>query len=145
MSRADIAARDIDWESIMRAAQRMARRYATSREDSEDIAAAAVEQVWAIAKKRYDPGRSETKWVYAHLYHAVHTAAAIRIYGVTGLSTEECREAFRPWDGMSHAEMVATLVWRYRKKGYSPHGAAAKAQRVAEAIWMARGDGGDHG
>ena len=125
----------VDWEALCRTAQKIAARYVAP-QDIEDIVQDAIAE---LVKKNnsgsYDPARaSRQTYLGASLRHAVLTAVAIHVYESYGLTAEECKEAFRRWDGADPIDIVATLTARYITKGYSKATASQKAQRIATAI-----------
>ena len=124
-----------DWGRLQQSARRIARRYVSACDADDIVQDAMVQLVELWARGKYDPQRGAPDTYHgAHLSHAVWTAAARSVYGDTGLSDEECRDAFRRWDGASRAEQVATLTRRYRSKGYAAASAERKAERVVAEI-----------
>ena len=125
----------VDWEALYRTARKIAARYVPP-QDVDDIAQdALIELVKKNNSGSYDPARAPRQtYLLDSLRYAVLFATAKYAYGHYGLSAEECREAFRRWDGATSEEIIAALTARYVTKGYSIATAAQKAEKIAIAI-----------
>jgi DNA-directed RNA polymerase specialized sigma24 family protein len=125
----------VDWEALCHAAKKIAARYVPP-QDVDDIAQdALIELVKKNNSGSYDPTRaSRQTYLMVSLRYAVLGAVSAYVYGSYDLGYEECREAFRRWDGADPADIVATLIARYVAKGYSKATATEKAQKIAVAI-----------
>ena len=125
----------VDWEALCRTARKIAARYVAP-QDIDDIAQdAIVDLIRKNENGNYDPARAPRQtYLMASLRHAVLTAVAVHAYESYGLTSAECREAFRKWDGATTEEIVALLTARYIAKRYSKATAAQKAEKITQAI-----------
>jgi DNA-directed RNA polymerase specialized sigma24 family protein len=125
----------VDWAALCRTARKIAARYIPPQDVDDIVQNALLDIIEKNKNGKYDPARaSRQTYLMVSLRYAVLGAISAYVYGSYDLGYEECREAFRKWDGADPADIVATLTARYITKGYSKATASQKAQRIATAI-----------
>ena len=125
----------VDWEALCRTARKIATRYVPPQDVDDVVQNALLDIIEKNKNGKYDPARaSRQTYLGGSLRYAVLIAIAKYTYEQYGLTVEECREAFRRWDGATPEEIIAALTARYVAKKYSKATASQKAQKIAEVI-----------
>lgn len=125
----------VDWAALCRTARKIAARYVPPQDVDDIVQNALVELVRKNNNGNHNPARaSRQTYLMVSLRYAVLGAISAYLYESYDLKYEECRDAFRKWDGADPADIVATLTARYIKKGYSKATAVEKGEKIAQAI-----------
>jgi DNA-directed RNA polymerase specialized sigma24 family protein len=125
----------VDWAALYRTAKKIAARYVAPQDIEDIVQDALIELVEKNNSGSYDPARAPRQtYLLASLRYVVLSVIATYVFKKFDLTAEECREAFRRWDGATTEEIIAALTARYITKKYSSATASQKAQRIATAI-----------